>query len=87
MTAPELKVSPADLRVTRRIGWVLSRGLTRLTVTGTLPDGPVLVVLGEPVRLPAARASRRTVAAAADEIHRTLAAHVAATRPHPKEQS
>lgn len=47
---------------------------------------PVLVAFGPPVALPAGRASRRTVAAAATEIHRALAAHVAATRPHPEEQ-
>lgn len=47
---------------------------------------PVRVVFGPPVALPAGRASRRTVAAAAAEIHRTLAAHVAATRPHPEEE-
>ena len=47
---------------------------------------PVRVVFGPPVALPAGRASRRTVAAAAAEIHHTLAAHVAATRPHPEEE-
>jgi 1-acyl-sn-glycerol-3-phosphate acyltransferase len=43
----------------------------------------VLVAFGDPLRLPAGPAVRRTVAAAADEIHRALAAHVAATRPAP----
>jgi 1-acyl-sn-glycerol-3-phosphate acyltransferase len=47
---------------------------------------PVRVAYGEPLRLPAGPASRRTVAAAAAEIHRALAAHVAATRPHPEEE-
>jgi 1-acyl-sn-glycerol-3-phosphate acyltransferase len=47
---------------------------------------PVLVAFGPPVALPGGPASRRTVAAAAAAIHRTLAAHVAATRPHPEEQ-
>jgi 1-acyl-sn-glycerol-3-phosphate acyltransferase len=42
---------------------------------------PILVAFGEPLRLPAGSAARRTVAAAAGEIHRALAAHVAATRP------
>jgi 1-acyl-sn-glycerol-3-phosphate acyltransferase len=43
---------------------------------------PVLVVVGDPVVLPAAGGvSRRTVAAAADRVRSTLAAHVAATRP------
>jgi 1-acyl-sn-glycerol-3-phosphate acyltransferase len=42
---------------------------------------PVHVAFGPPLHLPAGPASRRTVAAAAAEIHRTLAAHVAATRP------
>lgn len=46
---------------------------------------PVRVAFGPPMALPPGRASRRTVAAAADEIHRTLAAHVAATRPHPED--
>lgn len=45
---------------------------------------PVLVAFGPPLRLSAGPASRRTVAAAATEIHRTLAAHVAATRPEPE---
>jgi hypothetical protein len=44
---------------------------------------PILVAFGDPLRLPAGPAARRTVAAAADEIHRALAAHVAATRPAP----
>ena len=51
----------------------------------TLGRPPVLVAFGPPVRLSGGAASRRTVAAAAAEIHRTLAAHVAATRSHPKE--
>jgi 1-acyl-sn-glycerol-3-phosphate acyltransferase len=42
---------------------------------------PVSVAFGPPLHLSAGPASRRTVAAAAGEIHRTLAAHVAATRP------
>jgi 1-acyl-sn-glycerol-3-phosphate acyltransferase len=46
---------------------------------------PILVAFGDPLRLPAGPAARRTVAAAADEIHRALAAHVAATRPAPTE--
>jgi 1-acyl-sn-glycerol-3-phosphate acyltransferase len=46
---------------------------------------PILVAFGDPLQLPAGPAARRTVAAAADEIHRTLAAHVAATRPAPTE--
>jgi 1-acyl-sn-glycerol-3-phosphate acyltransferase len=45
---------------------------------------PVLVAFGPPLHLPTGPASRRTVAAAASEIHRTLAAHVAATRPEPE---
>ncbi|HST67057.1 MAG TPA: lysophospholipid acyltransferase family protein [Mycobacteriales bacterium] len=45
---------------------------------------PVRVAFGEPLRLSRGPASRRTVAAAASEIHRTLAAHVAATRPEPE---
>ena len=44
---------------------------------------PVSVAFGPPLRLSQGAAARRTVAAAASEIHRTLAAHVAATRPHP----
>jgi 1-acyl-sn-glycerol-3-phosphate acyltransferase len=44
---------------------------------------PILVAFGEPLHLPAGAASRRTVAAAVAEIQRTLAAHVAATRPEP----
>ena len=44
---------------------------------------PILVAFGDPRRLPDGPATRRTVAAAADEIHRALAAHVAATRPAP----
>lgn len=44
---------------------------------------PVLVAIGPPLHLSKGPASRRTVAAAASEIHRTLAAHVAATRPAP----
>ena len=44
---------------------------------------PVLVALGDPLRLPAGPTVRRTVAAA--EIHRALAAHVAAARPAPTE--
>lgn len=47
---------------------------------------PVLVAYGPALRLSAGAASRRTVAAAAAEIHRTLAAHVSATRPHPEEE-
>jgi hypothetical protein len=46
---------------------------------------PILVAFGDLLRLPAGPATRRTVAAAADEIHRALAAHVAATRPAPTE--
>ena len=46
---------------------------------------PVLVAFGDPLQLPAGPAARRTVAAAAAEIHRVLAAHVAATRPAPTE--
>ena len=46
---------------------------------------PVLVVIGPPLSLPGARTSRRTVASAAEEIHRVLAAHVAATRPGPED--
>jgi len=71
---------------------VLNRTLARVTVAGGVPaaggmllavnhtapvDGPMLY------GLPAGPAARRTVAAAAAEIHRTLAAHVAATRPDP----
>jgi hypothetical protein len=41
--------------------------------------------VGDPLRLSAGPATRRTVAAAADEIHRALAAHVAATRSAPAE--
>ena len=44
---------------------------------------PVLVAFGTPMALPTGAASRRTVAAAAEEIRRSLADHVAATRPHP----
>jgi 1-acyl-sn-glycerol-3-phosphate acyltransferase len=44
---------------------------------------PVSVAFGPPLHLPTGPASRRTVTAAASEIHRTLAAHVAATRPAP----
>ena len=44
---------------------------------------PVLVALGDPFQLPAGPTARRTVAAA--EIHRALAAHVAAARPAPTE--
>ena len=44
---------------------------------------PVLVALGDPLQLPAGPTARRTVAAA--EIHRALAAHVAAARPAPTE--
>ena len=46
---------------------------------------PILVAFGDPRRLLDGPATRRTVAAAADEIHRALAAHVAATRPAPAE--
>jgi len=46
---------------------------------------PILVGVGDPLRLSAGPATRRTVAAAADEIHRALAAHVAARRPAPAE--
>jgi 1-acyl-sn-glycerol-3-phosphate acyltransferase len=45
---------------------------------------PTVVAFGPPLHLPSGAASRRTVAAAADEIHRTLAAPVAATRPEPE---
>jgi 1-acyl-sn-glycerol-3-phosphate acyltransferase len=45
---------------------------------------PILVAFGAPLHLPSGAAARRTVAAAAAEIHRTLAAHVAATRPDPE---
>ena len=48
---------------------------------------PIVVAFGEPLRLPAGPAARRTVAAAAGEIHRALAAHVAATRPAPTAES
>jgi hypothetical protein len=41
--------------------------------------------VGDPLRLSAGPATRRTVAAAAAEIHRALAAHVAARRPAPAE--
>jgi len=44
---------------------------------------PILVAFGDPRRLLDGPATRRTVAAA--EIHRALAAHVAATRPAPAE--
>ena len=46
-----------------------------------------MMASGDPLQLPAGPAARRTVAAAAaaDEIHRALAAHVAATRPAPTE--
>jgi 1-acyl-sn-glycerol-3-phosphate acyltransferase len=47
---------------------------------------PVSVAFGPPLHLSAGPASRRTVAAAASEIHRTLAAHVAATRPQPERE-
>jgi 1-acyl-sn-glycerol-3-phosphate acyltransferase len=47
---------------------------------------PVTVVFGPTLHLPTGAASRRTVAAAADEIHRALAAHVAATRPGPERE-
>jgi 1-acyl-sn-glycerol-3-phosphate acyltransferase len=46
----------------------------------------VMVALGPPLRLPTQPASRRTVAAAADEIHRALVAHVAVTRPRPERE-
>ena len=46
---------------------------------------PILVAFGDPRRLLDGPATRRTVAAAADEIHRALAAHVAARRPAPAE--
>ena len=46
---------------------------------------PILVAFGDPRRLLDGPATRRTVAAAADEIHRALAAHVAATRSAPAE--
>ena len=46
---------------------------------------PILVAFRDPRRLLDGPATRRTVAAAADEIHRALAAHVAATRPAPAE--
>ena len=48
---------------------------------------PILVAFGDPRRLLDGPATRRTVAAAAaaDEIHRALAAHVAAARPAPAE--
>jgi 1-acyl-sn-glycerol-3-phosphate acyltransferase len=43
---------------------------------------PVLVVVGDPIMLPAGRSvGRRTVAAAAERVRTALAAHVAATRP------
>ena len=49
------------------------------------PHRPVIMVaLGDPLQLPAGPAARRTVAAAADEIHRALAAHIAATHPAPR---
>jgi len=46
---------------------------------------PIQVAFGDPRRLLDGPATRRTVAAAADEIHRALAAHVAAARPAPAE--
>jgi len=83
-----VKTRPDDLRTTRAIGTVLDRALARVTVTGGVPAAggvrpPVLVAFGPPMQLAAGPAARRTVAAAAGEIHRTLAAHVAATRPDP----
>ena len=45
---------------------------------------PVLRRVRAAVQVPRGAASRRTVAAAAAEIHRALAAHVAATRPEPE---
>jgi 1-acyl-sn-glycerol-3-phosphate acyltransferase len=47
---------------------------------------PITVAFGPALHLPTGAASRRTVAAAADEIHRALAAHVAATRPGPERE-
>jgi hypothetical protein len=54
---------------------------------GVLPAirPPALIAIGDPLQLPAGPAPRRTVAAAADEVPRALAAHVAATRPAPTE--
>jgi hypothetical protein len=52
---------------------------------GLRPHRTILVAFGDLLRLPAGPATRRTVAAAADEIHRALAAHVAAARPAPAE--
>jgi 1-acyl-sn-glycerol-3-phosphate acyltransferase len=83
-----LNRSPARVTV---IGAVPECGPVLLAVNHTaLVDGPMLygllprpVAFGEPLGLPAGRAARRTVAAAAGEIHRALAAHVAATRPAP----
>jgi hypothetical protein len=60
-------------------------------VDGSMPYGlrphrsPILVAVGDLRRVPAGPATRRTVAAAADEIHRALAAPVAAARPAPAE--
>jgi hypothetical protein len=45
---------------------------------------PITVAIGPRLQLPTEAASRRTVAAAADEIHRALAAHTAARRPKPE---
>jgi 1-acyl-sn-glycerol-3-phosphate acyltransferase len=45
---------------------------------------PITVAIGPRLQLPTEAASRRTVAAAADEIHRALAAHTAARRPRPE---
>jgi hypothetical protein len=46
---------------------------------------PVLVAFGDPLQLPRRPGRTAYRCAAADEIHRALAAHVAATRPAPTE--
>ena len=87
------RTAAGDLRVTRGIGRVLDRvAALAVAVHGTAALRrrsfrrlTMLVAFGPPLRLSGGAPSRRTVAAAAGEIHRTLAAHVAATRPHPKE--
>jgi hypothetical protein len=72
-------------------GRCYSRRTTVRSSTGPMLYGlgphrsPILVGVGDPLRLSAGPATRRTVAAAADEIHRALAAHVAARRPAPAE--
>ena len=74
------------VRSSARVTAVACQGTVARKAGRSGPQRPVIMVaFGDPLQLPAGPAARRTVAAAADEIHRALAAHVAATHPAPTE--